>query len=96
MLFTGRLYKSGSASGGSLSLTSTGRLLPERRGERTVRHARGNARLYPLNCRASFQINAFLGLQAAVENGLDCNYRVFASGTNAPGRNFVVTLRGKF
>jgi hemoglobin/transferrin/lactoferrin receptor protein len=51
---------------------------------------------YTLNCRASFQVNAFLGFQAAVENGLDRNYRAFASGISAPGRNFVVTVRGKF
>jgi hemoglobin/transferrin/lactoferrin receptor protein len=51
---------------------------------------------YTLNCRASFQVNAFLGIQAAVENGLDRNYRVFASGISAPGRNVVVTVRGKF
>jgi hemoglobin/transferrin/lactoferrin receptor protein len=51
---------------------------------------------YTLNCRASFQANAFVALQAAVENGLDRNYRVFASGISAPGRNFVITLRGKF
>ena len=51
---------------------------------------------YTLNGRASFQVNAYLALQAAVENGLDRNYRVFASGISAPGRNFVVTIRGKF
>jgi hemoglobin/transferrin/lactoferrin receptor protein len=51
---------------------------------------------YTLNCRASFQVNAYLALQAAVENGLDRNYRVFASGISAPGRNFIITLRGKF
>ncbi len=57
--------------------------------------AAGMPAWYTLNCRASFQANAFLALQAAVENVLDRNYRVFASGISAPGRNFVVTLRGK-
>lgn len=33
-----------------------------------------------------------LRLQVAVENILDLNYRVFAGGINAPGRNFVVGL----
>jgi hemoglobin/transferrin/lactoferrin receptor protein len=27
---------------------------------------------------------------------LDQNYRVFASNISAPGRNFIVTLRGNF
>ncbi|MBD0256221.1 MAG: TonB-dependent receptor [Cytophagales bacterium] len=58
--------------------------------------AAGMPAWYTLNCRASLQVNAFLALQAAVENALDRNYRVFASGISAPGRNVVVTIRGKF
>ncbi len=48
------------------------------------------------NIRAAYHFNKYLQLQAAVENLLDTNYRVFASGVSAPGRNFVLTLRGSF
>jgi hemoglobin/transferrin/lactoferrin receptor protein len=49
---------------------------------------------YTLNLRAGYKINRYLGVQVAVENILDQSYRNFASGINAPGRNFVVSLRG--
>lgn len=49
---------------------------------------------YTLNIRAAYQVNKHLQLQAALENMLDRNYRVFASGISAPGRNLVITLRG--
>ncbi len=49
-----------------------------------------------LNLRTSFDINKHLTLQAACENLLDRNYRYFASGISAPGRNFVLTVRGQF
>lgn len=49
-----------------------------------------------LNLRTSFDVNKFLSLQVACENILDRNYRYFASGISAPGRNFVVTMRGRF
>lgn len=49
-----------------------------------------------LNLRTSFDVNKHLSLQAACENILDQNYRYFASGISAPGRNFVVTVRGRF
>lgn len=47
-----------------------------------------------LNVRAAYQINRYVQVQAAVENILDQNYRVFASNIGAPGRSFVLTLRG--
>lgn len=46
-----------------------------------------------LNFRATYQINQFAGLSFACENILDQNYRHFASGISAPGRNFVLALR---
>lgn len=46
-----------------------------------------------LNIRASLKIGPYLTVQAAVENLLDVNYRHFASGISAPGRNVVVTVR---
>jgi hemoglobin/transferrin/lactoferrin receptor protein len=49
-----------------------------------------------LNVRTSYQINPYLQLQAALENMLDQNYRVFGSGISAAGRNLSVTLRGRF
>ncbi|MBU6158393.1 MAG: TonB-dependent receptor [Bacteroidetes bacterium] len=48
---------------------------------------------FTLNMRTSFQITPKLLFQFAAENLLDRNYRVFASGFSAPGRNFVITLR---
>ena len=49
---------------------------------------------YTLNVRLGYRVNKHLSVQAAVENILDRSYRVFASGINAPGRNFVISLRG--
>ena len=49
-----------------------------------------------LNLRTAYQFNKFVQLQFAVENILDQNYRVFASNISAPGRNFILTLRGTF
>jgi hemoglobin/transferrin/lactoferrin receptor protein len=51
---------------------------------------------FTVNARLSYQFNKYLGLQVACENILDQNYRVFASNISAPGRNFIVTLRGSF
>lgn len=49
-----------------------------------------------LNIRAGYQFVKYLTVQLALENMLDTNYRVFASGVSAPGRNFRVTLRSSF
>ena len=49
-----------------------------------------------LNVRCAYQVHKYLQVQAAVENILDQNYRVFASNIGAPGRNIVLTLRGSF
>lgn len=49
-----------------------------------------------LNLRASFTIKKYLQLQTGVENILDRNYRYFASGFSAPGRNFIIALRSDF
>ena len=48
-----------------------------------------------LNLRTKYDINKHAAIQFAVENITDKFYRVFASGLSAPGRNFVITLRGK-
>ncbi|MFN6013408.1 MAG: TonB-dependent receptor plug domain-containing protein [Flavobacteriales bacterium] len=51
---------------------------------------------YTINARVTYQFNKIVGLQIACENILDRNYRVFASNISAPGRNFILTLRGSF
>jgi hemoglobin/transferrin/lactoferrin receptor protein len=48
-----------------------------------------------LNLNTGYDISDRLLLQANMENILDRNYRVFASGFSAPGRNVVVALRVK-
>lgn len=49
-----------------------------------------------LNWRGSIQFIKQLQFQLAVENILDRNYRYFASGISAAGRNFVAALRLNF
>ncbi len=49
-----------------------------------------------LNLRASVQVNPQFQIQAGLENILDRNYRYFASGFSAPGRNFLVSVRAGF
>lgn len=51
---------------------------------------------YTLNLRLNFVFNKYTSLQVACENILDHNYRNFASNISAPGRNFILTLRGNF
>ncbi|HYG52633.1 MAG TPA: TonB-dependent receptor [Flavobacteriales bacterium] len=51
---------------------------------------------FTLNIRASYQLHKYVSLQAGVDNIFDTQYRTFASGINAPGRNFIVALRGNF
>jgi hemoglobin/transferrin/lactoferrin receptor protein len=45
------------------------------------------------NLKLGYQVNKYLLLQAGCDNLLDMQYRVFSSGINAPGRNFMVTAR---
>jgi len=49
-----------------------------------------------LNLSASYKVHKNIDLNFAIENILDTQYRVFASGVNAPGRNFIVSVRGNF
>jgi hemoglobin/transferrin/lactoferrin receptor protein len=49
-----------------------------------------------VNWRGSYTFTKFLSLQAGVENIADRNYRYFASGFSAPGRNFIVALRANW
>ena len=51
---------------------------------------------YTLNIRTEYKLSKGFTLQAGLENLLDRNYRYFASGFSAPGRNFFLTLRQNF
>jgi len=51
---------------------------------------------YTLNLKAHYNFSKNISLQVACENILDQNYRKFASNISSPGRNFIITLRGKF
>jgi len=51
---------------------------------------------FTLNLRTSFNIHKNMMLQMSLENILDKNYRTFASGISAPGRNFSITIRNNF
>jgi hemoglobin/transferrin/lactoferrin receptor protein len=48
---------------------------------------------YTLNLKLSYQIIKYLNVELGMENILDENYRKFASGISAPGRNVIVALR---
>lgn len=51
---------------------------------------------FTLNLLASYNPTRNVTLQGGIENILDTEYRVFGSGINAPGRNFVATVRVSF
>lgn len=51
---------------------------------------------FTLNIKGSYAVTDFLQVQGGIENILDRNYRVFGSNISAPGRNFMVALRGRF
>lgn len=56
----------------------------------------GSPSWFTLNFKTAYQFNKNLQLQLDINNLLDKNYRVFASGINAPGISSVLTLRGNF
>lgn len=51
---------------------------------------------FTLNIRGELNLVKNLFAQVQVENILDRNYRYFASGISAPGRNFIFSLRATF
>ncbi len=51
---------------------------------------------YTLNLKTNYQLNSMLSLQFGVENLLDYRYRPYSSGIVAPGRNFIIAVRGQF
>jgi hemoglobin/transferrin/lactoferrin receptor protein len=48
------------------------------------------------NIQSAFQLSKQVNLNLSVENIFDKNYRYFASGISAAGRNFVVSLKTQF
>jgi hemoglobin/transferrin/lactoferrin receptor protein len=48
------------------------------------------------NAKLTAVLGKHLQAQLAIENILDRNYRYFASGISAPGRNFVISLKASF
>lgn len=51
---------------------------------------------FTLNFIATYQVNKTFRINASIENLLDKNYRYFASGISAPGRNFIISLKANF
>lgn len=51
---------------------------------------------YTMNVRGSYAFTRSVALQVGLENIADGFYRVYASGTSAPGRNLTVSLRASF
>jgi len=49
-----------------------------------------------LNIKCGYKLNSNLTLQAGIENLLDKNYRTFASGYSALGRNIIIAIRAGF
>lgn len=66
-------------------------------GEDNLQYATANGMpaWFTLNVRAGYNLTKNLRVNFACENITDNRYRVFASGINAPGRNFIVSLRFK-
>ena len=51
---------------------------------------------YTVNIRAGVSVIKPVLIQLALENIFDKNYRHFASGISAPGRNFVLSIKASF
>lgn len=51
---------------------------------------------FTLNFKSTVNVTKCVAVQAGIENILDRNYRHFASGFSAAGRNVVLALRGNF
>jgi hemoglobin/transferrin/lactoferrin receptor protein len=49
-----------------------------------------------LNFKSNIQLHKNIALQFGIENIADRNYRYFASGFSAPGRNYIIALRSSF
>jgi hemoglobin/transferrin/lactoferrin receptor protein len=56
----------------------------------------GTPSWYTINMRVGANIAENVMLQLGLENILDRNYRYFASGISAPGRNLMIAVRYNF
>ena len=67
-------------------------------GEDNLQYAtiHGTPAWFTINAKLALQINQYVGIQLGMENILDLNYRTFASGISAPGRNFIASVRANF
>lgn len=50
---------------------------------------------WTMNLKTSWSATKFLTIDAGIENILDKCYRPYSSGISAPGRNVIISLRGK-
>jgi hemoglobin/transferrin/lactoferrin receptor protein len=57
--------------------------------------AEGMPSWYTINLRTSYDLTSYIKVQVGVDNALDLQYRTFASGINASGRNLTVAVRAK-
>lgn len=55
-----------------------------------------SAAWYTLNFKTAFFLNQYVVVMFGVENIADILYRPYSSGINAPGRNFIISLKAKF
>jgi hemoglobin/transferrin/lactoferrin receptor protein len=55
--------------------------------------SKGMPAWFTLNIRVDYKVNKYLSIQLGIDNILDIQYRVFASGINAPGRNIIGTAK---
>ncbi len=55
--------------------------------------ATGTPAWYSLNFRSNYEIDQHASFQIGIDNILDRNYRHFASGISASGRNFILSFR---
>lgn len=58
--------------------------------------AEGSPAWFTLNARVAYAFTRTISVQMGLENILDTNYRTYASGVSAPGRNFQVSVRATF
>lgn len=67
-------------------------------GEDNLQYAtpQGMPSWYTLNFRGSYELSKVFTVQVGLDNIFDLQYRTFASGIHAPGRNVFGTLRIKF
>lgn len=55
-----------------------------------------SAAWYTLNFKAAYYPNQYIVITAGLENIANTLYRPYSSGINAPGRNFIASIRARF